>query len=35
LNAGQSTSAVLTLAVSSSISGITSFSLNIEIIGTG
>jgi hypothetical protein len=35
LNVGQSTSAVLTLAVSSSISGITSFSVNIEIIGSG
>ncbi|MGD0406680.1 MAG: hypothetical protein ABSB10_08540 [Candidatus Bathyarchaeia archaeon] len=35
LNAGQSTSAVLTLVVSSSISGITSFSVNIEIIGSG
>lgn len=35
LNKGQSTAAVLTLAVSSSISGITSFSVNIVIQGTG
>ena len=35
LNAGQSTAAVITLAVSSSISGITSFTVNIVIQGTG
>lgn len=35
LSAGQSTSATLTLSVSSSISGITSFSVNIVISGTG
>jgi hypothetical protein len=35
LNAGQSTAAVLTLNVSPSISGVTSFSVNIQIAGTG
>jgi len=35
LNAGQSTAATLTLSVSSSISGITSFSVNVVISGTG
>jgi hypothetical protein len=35
LNSGSSTSATLTLSVSSSISGITSFSVNIVITGTG
>jgi hypothetical protein len=35
LNAGQSIDATLTLVVASSISGITSFSVNIVIAGTG
>lgn len=35
LNAGQSTTATLTLSVSSSITGITAFSVNIVITGTG
>ena len=35
LTAGQYTAATLTLSVSSSISGITSFSVNIVITGTG
>ena len=35
LNAGQSTSATLTLSVSQSISSVTSFSLNIIISGSG
>jgi hypothetical protein len=35
LSAGSSTSATLTLTVSSSISGITTFSVNIVITGTG
>jgi hypothetical protein len=35
LGVGQSTAATLTLSVSSSISGITSFSVNIVITGTG
>ena len=35
LNAGNSTAAVLTLSVSSSITGVTNFSVNIIITGTG
>jgi hypothetical protein len=35
LNSGQSTSATLTLSVSQSISGVTSFSVNIVITGSG
>jgi hypothetical protein len=35
LNPGQSTSATLTLTVSPSISGVTSFSMNIVITGSG
>jgi hypothetical protein len=35
LNAGQATTATLTLSVSQSISGITNFSFNIVITGTG
>ena len=35
LNAGQSTSATLTLSVSQNVSGVTSFSMNIIVSGSG
>ncbi|MCJ7559973.1 hypothetical protein MUO79_05065 [Candidatus Bathyarchaeota archaeon] len=35
LNAGQSTSATLTLSVSQNVSGVTSFSMNIIVLGSG
>ena len=35
LNAGQSTSATLTLSVSQNVSGVTSFSMNIIVAGSG
>jgi archaellum component FlaG (FlaF/FlaG flagellin family) len=35
LNPGQSTSATLTLSVSPSISGVTSFSVNVVVTGSG
>ena len=35
LNPGSSTSAILTLSISSSITGITSFSVTVNIIGSG
>jgi archaellum component FlaG (FlaF/FlaG flagellin family) len=35
LNAGQATSAILTLSVSQNVSGVTSFSMNIIVAGSG